>query len=502
MPHTGDEERRRAEQARRMALFRYELIQDALDPTLSSRQRGRLVRELAERIHQGPFGEPVQVSRQTIDRWIRWWRVGGFEALVPTPARVTPRTPAEVLAMAAALKREHPQRTAAQVTRILRAQSGWAPSERTLQRHFVRLELDRQSAAAPPAVFGRFEADRPNQLWTGDALHGPPVAGRKTILFCFLDDHSRAVMAGRFGYHEDTVRLAAALRPALAARGVPEQVYVDNGSPFVDSWLLRACAVLGIRLVHSTPGRPQGRGKIERFFRTVRGQFLVELAGEAADRIADLAELNRLFVAWVETDYHPRVHSETGAPPLRRWQAGLPTPLPRPTPAQLREAFLWAEHRTVTTSATVSLHANTYQVDPLLVGRRVELVFDPFDLTDIEVRYQQRTFGTAVAFRIGRHAHPKARPEQPDTQPPPPTGIDYLRLLDAAHQHQLAQRINYAALADADLDADGHPHPLPAPVLADRPDPTPADDDHDDPIHPEVPGQPTLTHPDPDQEPA
>jgi len=121
-----------------MALFRYELIQDALDPALTSRQRGRLVRELAERTHQGPFGEPVRVSRQTIDRWIRWWRAGGFEALVPTPARVTPRTPAEVLAMAAALKREAPQRTAAQVTRILRAQSGWAPSERTLQRHFVR----------------------------------------------------------------------------------------------------------------------------------------------------------------------------------------------------------------------------------------------------------------------------------------------------------------------------------------------------------------------------
>jgi putative transposase len=479
-----------------MALFRYELIQDALDPALSSRQRGRLVRELAERIHQGPFGEPVRVSRQTIDRWIRWWRVGGFEALVPTPARVTPRTPAEVLAMAAALKREAPQRTASQVARILRAQSGWAPSDRTLQRHFVRLELDRQVQADPaPVVFGRFQADRPNELWTGDALHGPVIAGRKTILFCFIDDHSRAVMAGRFGYHEDTVRLAAALRPALASRGVPEQVYVDNGSPFVDSWLLRACAVLGIRLVHSTPARPQGRGKIERFFRTVRGQFLVELDGQGADRIADLAELNRLLVAWVETSYHPRVHSETGAPPLRRWQEGLPTPLPLPTPAQLREAFLWAEHRTVTTNATVSLHANTYQVDPLLVGRRVELVFDPFDLADIEVRYQQRSFGTAVAYRIGRHAHPKARPEQPDTGPPTPTGIDYLRLLDAAHSQQLAQRINYAALAhDADLDADGHPHPLPTGPTADRPDPTPADGQ----VHLEIPGQLTLT--DPDQE--
>ncbi len=74
---------------------------------------------------------------------------------------------------------------------------------------------------------------------------------------------------------EDTVRLAAALRPALASRGVPDRIYVDNGSAFVDAWLLRACAVLGIKLTHSTPGRPQGRGKIERLFRTDREQFLV-----------------------------------------------------------------------------------------------------------------------------------------------------------------------------------------------------------------------------------
>src|SRR6476659_307954 len=122
-------------------------------------------------------------------------------------------------------------------------------------------------------------------------------------MFAFLDDRSRAVMAARFGFHEDTVRLAVALRPALAARGVPGSIYVDNGSAFVDSWLLRACASLGVKLVHSTPGRPQGRGKIERFFRTVREQFLVELpAGEGEEaQVADLATLNRLFTAWVET---------------------------------------------------------------------------------------------------------------------------------------------------------------------------------------------------------
>jgi putative transposase len=444
-----DEARRRAERARRVALFRYELIQEVIDPQLSTRARGRLVRALVGREHPGALGATVRISRPTIDRWVRAWRAGGFEALVPHPARVSARTPAEVLTVAAALKRENPARTAAQVARILRAQSGWAPSERTLQRHFVSLalngDLDRDGAPAP-AVFGRFEADRCNELWVGDALHGPVVAGRKTYLFAFLDDRSRAVMAARFGFHEDTVRLAAALRPALAARGVPESVYVDNGSAFVDSWLLRACATLGIKLTHSTPGRPQGRGKIERFFRTVRDQFLVEL-GDPATEIADLAALNRLFTAWVETVYHPAIHSETGAAPLHRWQQGVPTPLPRPSPAQLREAFLWSEHRTVTKTATVSLHANLYQVDELLIGRKVELVFDPFDLTELQVRYGGRSFGAAVAFTIGRHAHPKARPEQPSSAPEP-TGIDYLSLIDTTHTQHLQARINYAALLD------------------------------------------------------
>ena len=139
MAEAVEEARRRAERARLTGLFRYQLIQEVTDPGLSARQRGALVRELAGRVHDGPAGLKITVSEQTIRRWARDWRAGGFEALVPSPARVSARTPAEVLELAAALKKENPQRTAAQVTRILRAQAGWAPSDRTVQRHFERL---------------------------------------------------------------------------------------------------------------------------------------------------------------------------------------------------------------------------------------------------------------------------------------------------------------------------------------------------------------------------
>ena len=306
-----------------VALFRYSLIREAADPSLGPRERGMLVRALAERDHLGPKGERVRVSRNTIDRWIRAWRQGGFEALLPDPRVGVPRSPAKLLELAVTLKREAPRRTSAQIAQILAEQTGHSPHPRTLLRHFARIGLDRQLAGRPPRAFGRFEAERPNDLWTADALHGPTVAGRKSYLFAAIDDHSRALVGYRWGLGEDTVRLEAALRAGLSARGVPATLYVDNGSAFKSRQLERACAVLGIRLTHSAPGEPQGRGKIERVFGTVRSQFLVEL--DARGGAGDLAELNRVFAAWVEGPTtaaptpRPARHPCNGSwPPARR----------------------------------------------------------------------------------------------------------------------------------------------------------------------------------------
>jgi len=448
MSNPENDQAARLERARQIGLFRYMLIREAADQSLTGRQRGALVRRLATEAHIDPAGRTVRITRWTLDRWIASYRESGFDALVPSTRQSQPRTPPEIFELAAALKKENPDRSAAQVRRILHAQLGWAPDERTVQRRFIRTGLTALRAPVESAVFGRFEAGRPNEIWTGDALHGPKIGGRKTYLFAFIDDQSRAIVGHRWGFAEDTVRLAAALRPALAARGVPEYVYVDNGSAFVDSWLLRACAKLGIKLVHSAPGRPQGRGKIERFFRTVNGEFVVEIAagdGEAGRQVQGLAEMNRLFTAWVETVYHRRVHSETGFAPLARWLEGGPYPVP--APADLAEAFRWSEHRTVSKTALVSLHGNRYQVDPRLVGRKVELVFDPFDLTFLRVRSEGTDAGTALPFQINRHSHPKAKPEVPAEPPKPTTGIDYLGLIDATHTTELAAKVNYAALA-------------------------------------------------------
>jgi putative transposase len=162
------------ERARETGLFRYSLVQELLEPGLSQAERGWRARELAGRVHEGPGGRRVTVSYSTLTRWRRRYEEGGFDALVPSPRQPAPRTPAEVL-----------------VRRVLQVTAGWAPSDRTLQRLFERLELNRPAPGPEEEqqALGRFECTRPNEMWTGDTLHGPVIGGKKSYLFAFIDDH-------------------------------------------------------------------------------------------------------------------------------------------------------------------------------------------------------------------------------------------------------------------------------------------------------------------------
>ena len=286
-------------------------------------------------------------------------------------------------------------------------------------------------------------------------------------------------MGARWAYHDDVVRMAAAFRPALQRRGVPQAIYLDNGSPFVDAWLLRGCAVLGIRLIHSRPGKPEGRGKIERFFRTVRDQFLVEVGDGAA--IADLAEMNRLFQAWVETAYHQAVHSETGEAPIARWARAAPGRAGGPGPGRLREAFLWSERRKATKTALVSLHGNSYQVDAWLAGQYVELVFDPFDLGHVEVRLAGSPPGPPSRSPSAGTATPRpapattgsapSRPRPGSTTSPPSATrhdaglkdqVSYRSLIDGGQREQDRKRRRRTAVSDSP-EADPGRSPAPRP---------------------------------------
>jgi putative transposase len=327
---------------------------------------------------------------------------------------------------------------------MLAARHGVRISERTMREQLARRGLTRSELLRDGRVFGRYEAASPDERWICDVLVGPWVPSPRAPgsvrarLFLIVDDHSRLVVHGRWMGNETLRAGQEVLHAAILRHGTPEVLYVDNGAAFAGSELGRACAILGIRLIHSRPYAPQGRGKQERLNRVIRERFLLEAEQVG---IASLDELDDRFTAWVERWLNTRVHSETHESPLARHARATPR---HPDPELLRSAFLWAAQRRVSRTGTVSLQGNEYQTDQALVGRRVELRFRPEDLTSIEVWHEGRQHGHLVPLVIGRHVHPMAPPTpRPVIEP---TGIDHLGQVLADHEQTTTGSIAFRDL--------------------------------------------------------
>ncbi len=221
--------------AETVALFRYHVVADALGPGLSPAERGELVRQLAAVSHTHPDGSARVYSRATLDRWVRAYREQGLDGLRAQPRAdlgVVRHHP-ELLEEAARLRQEIPARSAAQISAILQARHGVRVAERTIRQHLQRRGLQRAVLAGASRVYGRFEADRPNELWIGDVLVGPFVphprqtGSQRAYLFLLVDDFSRLLVHARW-VPEQTARAGQeVLRAAIQRRGLPEKLYVD-----------------------------------------------------------------------------------------------------------------------------------------------------------------------------------------------------------------------------------------------------------------------------------
>jgi transposase InsO family protein len=254
-----------------------------------------------------------------------------------------------------------------------------APS--TVNRLLAREGLMRPRPEAPSSNDRRrFAFERAGQLWMSDVMHGPTVAvegrgRRKSYLIAFLDDATRVVPYARFALSENTAAFLPVFKQALLRRGLPERLYVDNGANFRSQHLALVCAKLGVALIHARPYQPQGKGKLERWFRTVRAQLIATLRPEDT---ASLEALNRRLWAYVEGEYHRAPHRSLGAEtPLERWAAvGQDVHYPD-AGLDLDALFLFEVTRRVQRDRTVSLNGVVYEVDAALIGERVTLRYDP-----------------------------------------------------------------------------------------------------------------------------
>jgi transposase InsO family protein len=443
-----------------IALFRYGLIAALVHDPPTPGQLELALREIAAKTYHIPGSTRTRVSVTTLRRYLHTYRTQGFEALRPPPRADTgvPRAfSPDVLAKAIALREAQPSRTTQTLVDILSRDESLTLAQplnaHTLTTHLRQCGKTRRRLAQNPTVYRRFEREHVNALWQGDMLFGPwlpdqkrPDQQRRTYLYCFLDDHSRLVPYAEFFHDETLPRMERVLKLGILRRGVPQAVYVDNGQVYSSTQFNAACATLGIRRIQASPYHPEGKGKQERFFETLRLRFLPEVTASA---LTSLRDLNDSLWAWLDRIYHQQEHSETHQTPLARYTAGLDQ-VRSADPELLRRAFLWREKRKVQRDATIALQGNRYQVEPQWVGQTLELRFDPFDLSQMELYLDGQALGLATVLSQTRQRHiavVRAATDPPET-PPAPSSLDFLAALRAEQQAQQARELGRLAFAD------------------------------------------------------
>lgn len=403
------------EKKQKVATFRFGVISDfVVAHQLGRGEREKLLQEKAERQWVIPYSRRTRISASTLACWIRQYERGGgkLESLYPQgrgdrgQSRVLDE---EVAQMLVKLRRELPRAPVRFLIEELRRRKMVAAGVRISPTTVYRF-LKAQGVWDLPPGEGkdrrRFEAEFPNDLWQSDMMYGPTVKvegrQRKTFLFAFLDDMSRLVPHAQFYLSERLESYLDGLRQALLRRGLPRRLYVDNGPTFRSQHLSQITASLGIALIHSTPYQPEGRGKVERWFRTVREQFLSLGSGE------DLGDLNQRFFGWLQT-YHQSTHGVTGQTPMERFSSHLECL--RPAPAHLEDFFRKRAVRKVEKDRTVALNSRLYEAPVSLIGKKVALLYHDHDPARVEIFWEERSYGfislldQKVNFRVQRGSH-------------------------------------------------------------------------------------------------
>jgi len=452
-----------------IALFRYGIILPFLSQDeLEWGVKGEMLRRLENKDYDIPHSGKHTVDQETIRKWLYSYQEKGFDGLKPKDrsdiGKIRSIDP-EAYEMAVKLKKEAPGRGVAKIIRIMEANGLIDPGEikrSTLSRNFKEQGLDRKTLSKSNVIHRRFETDRPNQLWQSDILYGPflpdpnnPERNKRTYLAAFIDDHSRLVPHGEFYWDQKYPALEDTLKKSILKRGIPECFYVDNGKVFSTRKLDAICASLGIRKLHCKPYSPEGKGKIERFFRTVRNDLLIE--PEIA-KVQTLDELNKLFWAWLEVEYHQRQHTSTKQPPLERWRQNIGKYLRTIDEKELIEIFLYQVSRTVNKVGIVSVSGVEFEVDAILKQKKVQVRYNPFDLSWVNIYHNGQFIQKVKPFTLKRwntkdESKPPASEELLDKNyPTGSTGIKPLQQLVGQHHEQKKQHAAHLTGQTATID--------------------------------------------------
>ncbi|MCX7748376.1 MAG: DDE-type integrase/transposase/recombinase, partial [Clostridia bacterium] len=370
------------------ALKRHEMIAPLLVPGLDESEKRRIRREILDR--EG-------ISERTLRRYVASYRDKSYEGLLQKTRDDIGKARAisqEVLDRAAELRQELPERSVRRIIRILEGE-GTVPqggiSRSTLSRHLLNMGFgatELKSAKITGNAARRFQKSGRNMLWQSDIKYGPYIptsnGGKKrTYMVAFIDDATRLICHAEFYDNQRLPILEDCFRKAVLKYGKPDAVYVDNGKVYVSRWFRIACAKLGIRHLNTKAYSPESKGKIERFNGTME-EFLQEISLE---KPKSLEELNRKFRIWLDEGYNMREHSSLkGMTPIEAYSKDL-RKVRFATPEECADAFLWEDTRKVDNTGCIKLNGHEYEAGIEYIGKKVDVRYDPFDMSLVEIWY-------------------------------------------------------------------------------------------------------------------
>jgi transposase InsO family protein len=354
--------------------------------TAPGRTRHQRIHHVAAMTFLDEDGNSRQFTWRTIQTWFYRYKNHGITGMTQQPRKDKGQTrkvtPEELLeALNAAKPHFHNRRTNKRALYRFCIENGLLDPGRIAQTTFYRFIREYQLLAPDSDDTQKrlaFSMKFANQLWQADTMFGPYCdtglsagARKQAKLIAFIDDASRVLCHGEFFFDENVDTLVQALRAAFYKRGVPEQLLVDNGSIYCSQEITLICARVGCLLRHTAVRDAAAKGKIERFFRRVRDQFLVRKLD-----LSSLEALNRQFTDWVESDYNATDHDAIGMKPIDRFGIDL-TRLRFLTPSEHTDELFYAEAtRKVKKDNTFSFAAQRYETPVDLRDKEIQLRYD------------------------------------------------------------------------------------------------------------------------------
>lgn len=411
---------------------RYTLIAPLLRPSLPRGAQKIILQELANQPHLDHENRYTYYGLRTIERYLSNYRQFGLDGLKPKKRRdraTLKAFPQQALDAAIAIREARPELSADSIIDLLRQEQIIGADQMqvsTLNRHLRRLSKDRPSLKrVVKRRYRLLSIEGVHVLWICDIWDGPylydPQNGkrRRLRLVAIMDAHTRYIVHAQFYFNENRPCLEDTLLKATLKFGIPEIFYADNAKIFRSQHLKRIAAELGFDVKHSRPGKPQGRGRLERWFRTVAEKFEPLLKdGIDSGKITTITQVNTFFTAWVETRYHGRRHSTLKTTPqnaLDVAKANHQDMSRSVDPTTLHEAFLWRETRQVSSLGAVKIYNNLYEVDESLLGKDVQLHYNPYDLRRILVYYEGIFRGEARPYQMKNFTEKRVHERQADS---------------------------------------------------------------------------------------